>query len=67
MPEHVKVSFPKDLYGLIKQGYGEDQAQKICDISNEQPMLTVRANTMRSTRPEVIKVFKDMGWSVKPT
>ena len=24
MPEHVKVSTPKDLYGLIKQGHGEE-------------------------------------------
>ena len=30
-------------------------------------MLTVRANTMRSTRTDVIKVFRDMGWHVKPT
>ena len=35
MPDHVKVSFPKDLYGLMKQGHGEEQAEKICRISNE--------------------------------
>ena len=35
MPDHVKVSFPKDLYGLMKQGHGEEQANKICQISNE--------------------------------
>ena len=27
MPDHVKVSTPKDLYALIKQGHGDDKAQ----------------------------------------
>ena len=67
MPDHVRVSFPRDLYGLIKQGHGEKEANKICMTSNEQTMLTVRANTIRSTRTEVIKVFKQQGWKVKPT
>ena len=58
MPDHVRVSFPRELYGLIKQGHGEAEANRICMTSNEQPMLTVRANTIRSTRTEVIRVFK---------
>ena len=30
-------------------------------------MLTVRANTIRSNRKELMKVFKDQGWKVRPT
>ena len=35
--------------------------------SNEQPMLTVRVNTIRSTQAEVMKAFKQQGWKVRPT
>ena len=59
MPDHVRVSTPKELYALIKQGHGDEEAQKICRISNEQPMLTVRANTIRSNRKELMNVFRD--------
>ena len=26
MPDHVRVSTPKDMYGLIKQGHGDELA-----------------------------------------
>jgi len=34
---------------------------------NEEPKLTVRVNTIRTTRAEVLKKFKEMGWLAKPT
>ena len=30
-------------------------------------MLTVRANTIRSNRKELMNVFRDQGWKVRPT
>jgi hypothetical protein len=30
MPDHVKVSFPKDLFELIRQGHGHDVAMQVC-------------------------------------
>lgn len=68
MPDHVKVSTPKLLYELIRQGHGNDIAQQICQVSNEEPMLTVRANTIKVNRDQLIKIFKDeYGWSVQET
>ena len=68
MPEHVKVSTPKELFNLIVQGHGQEQAIRICQISNEEARLTVRANTIKSNRDELIKEFGDKyGWKVHKT
>lgn len=68
MPDHVKVSTPKELFELIRQGHGPETALEICKISNETPLLTVRANTLKCTREELIKEFTDeLGWNVRPT
>lgn len=67
MPDHVKVSTNKDLFGLIMQAHGRDEAIRICSIMNEDPKLTVRVNTIRTTRAEVLKKFKELGWIAKPT
>jgi len=50
MPEHVKVSTNRDLFALIKQAHGLDEATRISAIMNEEPKLTVRTNTIRTTR-----------------
>ena len=57
----------KDLYGLMAQAHGEQEATRICRIMNEEPHLTVRANTLRTTRNELLKKFKELGWIAKPT
>ena len=68
MPDHVKVSTPKALFELIRQGHGPEAALQICTVSNEVPLLTVRANTLKCTREELIKEFTDeLGWNVRPT
>ena len=60
MPDHVKVSTPKVLFEIIRQGHGHDVATQICSVSCEEPMLTVRANTIKVTRDELIKEFTDL-------
>ncbi len=68
MPDHIKVSTPKLLYEIIRQGHGPDIANQICSISCEEPMLTVRANTIKVTRDELIKEFtEELGWKVQKT
>ena len=57
----------KDLYDLMAQAHGEQEATRICRIMNEEPHLTVRANTMRTTRKDLLKKFKELGWIAKPT
>ena len=35
MPDHVKVSMNKDLFNLMRQAHGDDEATRICTIMNE--------------------------------
>ncbi len=68
MPDHVRVSFPKPLFELIRQGHGPEAAIEMCEVSNEQPCLTLRANTIRTTRDVLIKQFsEEFGWNCVPT
>ena len=67
MPEHVQVSMNKELFDQMRQAHGQDEAMRVCKIMNEEPKLTVRANTMRTTRAELLKKFKEMGWLTRPT
>lgn len=67
MPDHVKASTNKDLFGLIAQAHGREEAVRTCSIMNESPKLTVRANTLRTTRVDLMKKFKDKGWKVRET
>lgn len=67
MPDHVKVSQNKELYQLISQAHGSNEALRICKIMNEEAKLTVRANTLRTTQKALLKKFKEMGWWTEPT
>jgi 16S rRNA C967 or C1407 C5-methylase (RsmB/RsmF family) len=68
MPDHVKVSTPKVLWELIRQAHGPEVATDICTVSNEEPLLTVRANTIKVSRDELIREFTDdLGWKVVKT
>lgn len=68
MPDHVRVSFPKPLFELIRQGHGQEEALKICQISNDHPCLTIRANTLKSTRDDLLHKFKnEYGYNVQKT
>ena len=51
---HVRMSFPEDLYKEIVKAYGPKEAEEICRAQNERATLTVRANTIKTTRDEVI-------------
>ena len=67
MPDHVKVSTNKSLFEHLRKAYGHEVAMQTSLISNQQPMLTVRANTMRTTRQDLMKKFNSLGWEVRAT
>jgi 16S rRNA (cytosine967-C5)-methyltransferase len=67
MPEHVKVSCPKPLFELLRAAHGPELAMKIAKVQNEEPKLTVRANTLRTTRKDLMREFKGLGWNVRAT
>jgi 16S rRNA (cytosine967-C5)-methyltransferase len=56
--DHVRCSFPKELFNLFKDAYGREQAIEIALASNERAPLTVRANALKITREDLIKKWE---------
>ena len=53
MNRHVRLSFPQDLYKEIVKAHGPKIAEEICSAQNERALMTVRANTIKTTREDV--------------
>lgn len=62
VPAHIRGSCPKDLFDLLERDHNEDGALKLCQIMNERPRLTVRANTIRTNRRALQLEFNKLGW-----
>lgn len=58
IPDHIRLSFPKELFDLIVSSHGLQKACEICAISNQPAPTTVRINTMKTTRDEMLKRWK---------
>lgn len=55
---HVRLSFPSDLYKEMVKAHGPKLAEEICQAQNERALLTVRANTIKTTRDDVIHYYR---------
>jgi len=53
LPLHVRCSFPKVLFHLFAEAYGDAEAFRLCLILNERAPLTLRANTLKTSREEL--------------
>jgi len=54
LPEHVQVSFPKNLFDLIKKSYPK-KVTEICTILNERAPFCIRTNTLKTDRDKLIQ------------
>lgn len=63
---HIRISFPKELFQLLKEHYGEEQALSICQISNTKAPLSIRVNPLKSSR-EVLLEKLQAKYSAYPT
>lgn len=59
LPLHIRVSFPKFLFNLLCNNYGEQRAKELCLISNSSAPTTLRANEIKISRSELIKRLSD--------
>jgi len=59
IPSHIRASFPKALFQLLSHSYGEEKALELCFISNTQAPVTLRVNTLKITREELIEKWKN--------
>ena len=60
IPDHVRVSFPKELYDRMHCN------KELALALNERAPTCVRANTLKITRDELIKQFQEAGYQVIP-
>lgn len=66
IPDHIKVSFPKSFFEMISQTFGRDKALRYCLISNTQAPTTIRINPIKTTRDDLINLWKDQ-FKIIPT
>lgn len=57
LPPHQEVSFPKELFDLLVKNYGLEEAKTIARASNTKAPTTVRVNTLKISRDELLKQF----------
>lgn len=51
---------------MICKSHGYDKAVEICQTSLEKPLLTVRANTIKTSRRTLMKDFSNYEFNVSP-
>lgn len=55
IPAHVRASFPRTLFNLLVETYGEAEALKICFTCNTPAPTTVRINPLKTSRESLIE------------
>lgn len=59
IPIHVRLSFPKNLFDRLVESLGMDRACEFCLNSNIAAPTTVRVNAIKTTREELLALWKD--------
>ncbi len=54
IPLHIRLSFPKVLFELLVASHGIEYASQLCAISNQAAPTTVRVNTLKLSRDDVL-------------
>ena len=52
---------------MIANSYNKTKAFEICKVLNERAPLTVRANLLKTSREELLNIFKRQGFEVAKT
>lgn len=63
----MRVSFPKEIFDLIKNSFGAENTIRYCMNMNERAPLTIRANIIKITRNDLYKDLKNKGFDVEKT
>lgn len=63
----LRHSYPEWLVSRWVAAYGAETAEAICAAGNDHPHSSVRANTLRGTREEVIALLKEAGYDAEPS
>lgn len=66
IPLHTRVGFPEYLFGLLSQAYGEEKAVELCLASNTPAPTTIRVNTLKIARDDLMERWKNI-YQISPT
>lgn len=65
IPEFTRVSCPESLYNLLVESYGKERALALCLINNTPAPTTVRANSLKIKREELLIKWQNQ-YEVRP-
>ncbi len=60
LPSYVRASFPKDLFNLLAEAYGEERALDLCLVSNTAAPTTVRVNEIKISREALFERWQKL-------
>ncbi len=68
-PKYLSVTYsiPTDTARALIDDYGEERAEAILASFSEVPPITLRVNTLKTTRKELMRRLTDEGFCVKET
>ncbi len=59
IPDSIRVSFPPQLFDLMVNNFGKEQAQQLCLICNTPAPTTIRTNTLKISREDLLKKLSE--------
>ena len=60
LPTYIRTSFPQEYFYLIEKNYGLDKAIEICLACNEIAPTSIRINTLKISRQELLEKWKNL-------
>jgi len=63
----VRYACPLWLCRLWREQYGEEVCEALLDAVNRNPRITLRVNTLKTTREELMARLRDLGIACEPT
>ena len=66
IPEHIRVSFPENLFNLLVKHYGLEKAKDLALVSNTPAPTTIRVNTLKISREKLLSDWNQL-YEVIPT
>ncbi|WP_018921302.1 16S rRNA (cytosine(967)-C(5))-methyltransferase RsmB [Salsuginibacillus kocurii] len=61
----IKTSHPRWILTLWEEGYGKGEAENIARSHLETPLLTIRTQTLKITRDDLMKKLEEEGFQVE--
>lgn len=63
---HLRLGAPQSLVKILTEAYGEEKAVEICQINQTRAPVTIRTNTLKSSREQLIQKLQTQ-FEVAPT